>query len=445
MITAQSALMSDLVEVDPHYQNSFLSNEKTLLKNHQIEKLSDYFSYPADDLLDCYLKKTGKELISKSKDPKTIFKNSHEKSVEEILENLIFISNDGTDLAKPYARKMPGREKIRDGSASSKKRCVVNYGYNIEGSIAVKNKKISPLLMNLYSSKEEEKYKEHGFAERENLRTLQKYDLIKNSVYLYDRAGDDERKLFYLKNNRVKFVVRAKIKRNIADPKDLELIKCARTAKERDKYFKPLKKVIEEMEFHKHHEFGKKDVAFKRVLISRTLYKDGKYCQRYFPLTLVVIKFPKGTYLDEDEAEEDKESTIMLYTSLPVQNTKEAFCILEMYKIRWYVEVYFRFLKQTFLIEKVQVLNYWKIKNLMKYVVMASAWHHQKFYQFVEDTDPPPKKRRTFEEIEKAEIRTGYRSYLKFKNYSENVSNFASFIRTLFQAKIRYEVFARAP
>ncbi|EKE18554.1 MAG: hypothetical protein ACD_9C00297G0001 [uncultured bacterium] len=79
---------------------------------------------------------------------------------------------------------------------------------------------------------------------------------------------------------------------------------------------------------------------------------------------------------------------------------------------------------------------------------MASSYHYRKFAQLMEKNKKnvsSQKKRRTFAEIERAQIQVGYCAYLKFKGYKPNVSNFASFIKELFRLKIRHEIFTGAP
>ena len=384
LIVAQSCIISKIVEADARYQNSFNPDKrkKPLGKNHQVEKISKHLLCSDKPLMEKYWSAISRDLQREIRPAGNIFRDRGRMSPREILKDILLIAHDGSDLQKPYARKMKGRETLRDGSKSGNGKCYTGPGYHIEGSIAVKNDQITPMITNLYSVKEEKAYEENWYAEKKNLKTFKKYQLLRKAVHLYDRKGDDAKQLFYLYNQKIPFVTRWKEQRHLADFRDLENIKIAETAKERGRYFRGIKKHIAGMEYKEHPDYPKYEISYKQVVIEHREYigKRNKAVFRYFPLTMIIMKFPKKKYLEEDENEKRKESKIILYTSLEVNNATEAFAVYEMYKRRWLIEVYFRFIKQTFEIEKIQVLDYKKIKNMMNYVTIASCYHHQKYY-----------------------------------------------------------------
>jgi len=457
LIAAQSCLISKIVEADAKYGNSFNADKrgKPLRKNHQITKTSKHLLYSTRALTENYLNTVSTGLTQNPKPVRSVFEKSESVSIRKTaVKDILFFAHDGSDLQKPYARKMKGRETVRDGSASSYKKCITGSGYHIEGSIAIKNDRITPLITNLYSTKKERTYERNWNAEKRNLKTLNNHDLLRKGIHLYDRKGDDAKWMFYLHNKKIPFVIRGKEQRGLANAEDMENIKNTKTETGRKKYFSNIKKYIAEMVYEEHPDYPKYKIAYKRVIIERREYigKSNKAVYSYFPVTMIVVKFPKGKHLKEDEkeeCEERKESKIILYTSLEVNNATEAFAVFEFYKRRWPVEVYFRFIKQSFEIEKIQVLEYEKIKNMMNYVTVAANYHHERFYRFIDGTEGRrdrgeknaarietnsktkrnTKKRRTLTELERDTIRIAYRNYLTFKQYKPNVSNFAAFIK----------------
>lgn len=475
LIAAQSCIISKIVESDAKYGNSFnaYKRNKPLRKNHQVTKISKHLLYSTRALTEAYLKNVSASLVNNTKPVRNVFKNNDytggfaDKSTGRItgirktaIKDILFFAHDGSDLQKPYAEKMEGREIVRDGSASSYSKCVTGSGYHTEGTIAVKNDRITPIITNLYSVKKERFYEKNWNAEKGNLKKLHDHDLLRKGIHLYDRKGDDARWMFYLYNKKIPFVIRGMEQRGLADAEDMEDIKNTKTETGRKKYFRNIKRHIAGMEYEEHPDYPKYKIAYKRVVIEcrRYIGKNNKAVYGYFPVTMVVVKFPKGKCLKEDEKKDKnrKESKIILYTSPEVNNATEAFAVFEFYKRRWPVEVYFRFIKQTFEIEKIQVLEYKKIKNMMNYVTVAANYHHERFYGFMESGGEGSgmktgsetkhntkkhntKKRRTFAELERDIIRMAYGNYLAFKQYKPNVSNFAAFIKEYLRPVIDFE------
>ena len=132
-----------------------------------------------------------REFLGSGEKVKDIWPKVDRMEVKEVVKNILKIAHDGSDIAKPYAGKMEGREIVRDGSASSKKNCIKVPGYSMFGSMGIGKKRHWMFNHELYSTKKEKKYAKHLYAEKRNGELLKKNNLLHQIVHLYDREYDE--------------------------------------------------------------------------------------------------------------------------------------------------------------------------------------------------------------------------------------------------------------
>lgn len=462
MIKAKNCILKKIVETTLKYQIAFYSlHEKELVGNHQITRLSNHLAKPMDEMIEEYQKKVSEEFLASGMKVNEVWGNVEEMSIEEAVEKMLKVAHDESDLAKPHARKMEGISIVRDGSQSSKNNCKKVNGYLMNGSLGIGKRKHYPINLDLYSTGKDPKYARHLYPEKKSLEIQKQNGMLYQVMNLYDRGYDDVKWFRYLTNQSAQFIIRGKEKRHLAYVKDLKTIKLAKTAKEKDQYFKPITKIEEEIEFLEYPEFPKYKVGYAKILVKYKGYKcsKNKYYDRYVELSLVIIKLPKSKKLDEDMKSGRNEGKIYLYTSLKVETAHQAMVIFRLYLKRWKIEVYFRFIKQSYELEKIRLKKYEKIKNIVNYAMIASYYDYQKFEEFwqyertkkekaVEKLNMElsniikgklQKQRKTYLEMEIETIDQEYRLFMRFKGLYSNVSSYAGFVREYYKPTIKYK------
>jgi len=120
---------------------------------------------------------------------------------------------DISDIAKQYARKMEYLATVRDGSAQGE----LTKGYWLLGVVGadVRDDRLTPLLMELYSQKADD-------FESENTQILSAIDRVRSvvngrGIWAIDRGGDRGRLLDGLLVRSCRFVVRLVGDRNLRD------------------------------------------------------------------------------------------------------------------------------------------------------------------------------------------------------------------------------------
>jgi len=117
--------VTKIVEQTFKYQKSCYGfTQKRLKKHHQITRISNHLAKPTQQLKKTYLKKVSREFLESGEKIKNIWSKVDSMKIKEVVNIILKIAHDGSDIAKPYGRKMEGREIVRDGSASSKRKCV---------------------------------------------------------------------------------------------------------------------------------------------------------------------------------------------------------------------------------------------------------------------------------------------------------------------------------
>ncbi len=114
-----------------------------------------------------YLEFLSKEISDLSSN--STLDSSSKHTLKKRVANAKLALHDGTDIQKKYARKMEGLSRVRDGSASTKKKNVVGNGYPLEGSLIYHQGRVYPAILNLYSYIEDG-YKTEKLKTKKNLK-----------------------------------------------------------------------------------------------------------------------------------------------------------------------------------------------------------------------------------------------------------------------------------
>lgn len=255
---------------------------------------------------------------------------------------------DGSDIAKPFARKLEALAYIRDGS---KKEIVP--GYLLMGAVAVRpggyDKNPLPLLLRPYSSAEE-----HFLSDPYELHTAIE-DIHQwtggRGIFAIDRGADSGRIFNKLLGLSHRFVVRLKAEKGCRRlwRKDAKVL--VRDLAERVTYVghANLVRVADGKRHPYRCDFGSFQVQLKG------LQKDGR------PLWLCVYT-----------STEHKQPMVLLTTE-PADTEPQILFVLQCYMARWSVEEFFRFVKQGFALEQVRCFKWWRSKNLIHLVFLATC------------------------------------------------------------------------
>ena len=258
------------------------------------------------------------------------------------------IALDGGDIAKPYSRFLEALAWVRDGSKKA-----ITKGYELMAAVAIRpsghDKNPLPLLLRPYSSAEE------GFVS-------QPYELHKaiedlhqwtsgRGIFAIDRAADSGRVFKKLLGLAHRFLVRLKAGKGS---------RLLRVGDQKTTVQNLLEKVpiLGEAEIVRTAEgkrspyrcrFGSLQVQLK------SLDADGRH------LWLCVYFSDKH---DEPMA---------ILTTEPADTPNQILYVLQCYLARWSIEEFYRFVKQSYGLEKVRYFSWARSKNLVHLVFFVSC------------------------------------------------------------------------
>ncbi len=245
---------------------------------------------------------------------------------------------DPTDIRKEYAEKMPYLATIHDGSSGE-----LATGYS--GCMAVacepRCRTMTPLHLRLWSS-EAPDFVSENHQVLEVMRTIHGA-AEGRGIFVYDRGGDRKTIMHELLGQGSRMVVRQVGNRHVifnGKPREeLEVAEgCAM------KYAETIVKETRKGEKTYRLEFGARKV---------------KLPGRGEQMTLVVVRgFGK--------------KPLMLLTNVEVKNSrKSVWRIVEAYISRWLVEEAIRFMKQSYNLEDIRLLDWQRLKNMMGILLVA--------------------------------------------------------------------------
>jgi hypothetical protein len=248
---------------------------------------------------------------------------------------------DPTDIRKPYAQAMPHLATVRDGSTGE---LVKGYWACVALACEPERRRVLPLLQQLWSAQAPD-------FESENTQLLAIIDTVakatdRRGVYVLDRGGDRMRLYEPLLARGLRFIIRLRGDRHLV------WRGCSRRADDlaRGARMRYAETVVREQaggEKRVHLEYG-----FVRVRL------PGR---REVELNLVVVR---GF----------GQEPLLLLTNVAVQPTRRSlWWVVRGYLTRWLVEETIRFIKQSYRLEDLRVLDYERLRNLAA-LVMAAAY-----------------------------------------------------------------------
>lgn len=246
---------------------------------------------------------------------------------------------DSTDIRKAYAQRMPYLGEVRDGSSGE-----IGKGY--WGCVAVgcepRKRRIIPLHQRLWSAEAPD-----FISENEQILTV--VDMVREAVgqrgiYVIDRGGDRNALFIPLLDRGLRFIVRLIGNRNLVFRGREQLAEeVARTCPRM--YKDVLIKEEPEQEKRFDLEYG---------------YRPVKLPGRVEQLYLVVV-WGLGA------------EPLLLLTNVALTPARRSLWFVVLgYLTRWLVEETIRFIKQSYHVEDIRVLNYDRLKNLVALVLAAA-------------------------------------------------------------------------
>jgi len=390
LIKGQKCFLNTIVQNMEHYKNSLedfstWKRKKILSKNPQIAKISENLNINLTKFKKKFLKYILWNIELKS------FDELKNKSIKErIFEQGLFL-HDTSDIQKPFAKKMEKVAQTRDWSTHKSWKW-----YYAEWTILFFKWKIKPLLLTLFSSKDETNSKK---ISRKNINFTKKYIDIKKIINVFDRGYDVANFIKEMIKKWELFVIRWIKNRWIICPEYYEKIKWKWITKiDRQNIFSKVEDFTKEMKFeeiatHKHYS-----IAFREVL--KKWENADKDLNDVISVNLIVIRLKKDSeflWIEEDlktfkNVWEDFDREFYFYTNLNIETAEDALVIFYLYLKRWNIEVYFKYLKQVFNLEKLKILKFKKLENICNLLVFASFYLYEKFYNVLNKFEKLDKK-----------------------------------------------------
>ena len=261
---------------------------------------------------------------------------------------------DPSDMQKEHAEKMPYLAKVWDGS---KGRVGDNLGYTLCMAIACENgcRKIVPLMLRLWSSVHPEHVSENDEVEQ----VIGQIASTTNGrgIFVYDRGGDGDNMFRFYIVHGLDFIVRLVGDRHLLNwggKTEKSKVPAADLARQ------CALKYEDSVFFKSHNKVHNVRVKYGSMPVRLPDWPDTE-------LHLVVVKWPGG------------EKPMMLLTTLNAARTRKALWeAVQGYLTRWRVEDTIRFVKQSYRLEHMRLLDYQRLKNMASLVVavayFAAAW-----------------------------------------------------------------------
>lgn len=270
--------------------------------------------------------------------------NSNEELFEAYLESIRKRYNDksvliidGSDITKPASTRLEGLCEVRDGSTGK-----IGIGYHTLGAAVLSDRKLPyGVYSRIYSSKETNFVSE----DKENLKCFEflSNHFSKSNIRTMDRGFDCNKYYEYFIKHNEKFIIRAKKNRNVIyKDKAVNILKLANQFKGKYKL-----------------EYIDKSGIKRNVKISIIPIRMCEF--RKTELNLVVIHGFGAT-------------PMMLITNLHSDDKRLCTAVCKVYLMRWRIEEYFKFKKQSFDFENLRVQSLKSIKNLDLMLTLAIGY-----------------------------------------------------------------------
>ena len=258
------------------------------------------------------------------------------------------IALDGGDISKPYAEHLECLARVRDGSKN-----LVTNGYGLISAVAVqpmgRDKNPLPLLLRPYSPAEEG-FRSEPHELHEAIEDLHQWTGGRG-IFAIDRAADSKRVIRKLLWRSCRFVIRLKAGKGSrhlkvdGQPRLVsQLVDSAPLVGEAS-----LVRMADGKRRPFHCRFGSVRVQLDSP------EEDG------FPLWLCVYH------------SNQHRQPMALLTTEPADTDDQILFVLQCYWARWSIEEYYRFVKQSYALEKVRYFKWARSKNLVHLVFIATC------------------------------------------------------------------------
>ena len=245
---------------------------------------------------------------------------------------------DPTDVRKEFAQRMPYLGTVRDGSTGE---LVAGYWACMAVACDPDSRKVIPLHQRLWSAQAPD------FGS-ENIQLLEVIDTIRaatqgRGIYVMDRGGDRIHLFEPLLARSLRFIIR------LTGERDLVIRGRARNARE----------VAQQCPMMFAETIVKMEDGKEKALPVEYGYRSVQLPGHSQPLFLVVIR-GFGS------------EPMMLLTNVALTpSRKSVWFIVKSYFARWRVEETIRFIKQSYHLEDMRVLDYERLRNLVALVLAA--------------------------------------------------------------------------
>lgn len=259
-------------------------------------------------------------------------------AVDRVRQDTLIVI-DPTDIRKTYAEKMPYLATVRDGSTGE---LVSGYWSCVAMACEPDRRRVIPLHLRLWSA-------EAPDFVSENHQLLEVIDTVRaatggRGIYVIDRGGDRIKLFNPFLERKMRFIAR------LVGDRDLIFRGQRRQAADlaRGCSMRYAERLI-------HEEGGK-----ERVYHLEYGFRQVRLPEREEPLTLVVVR----GFGNEP---------LMLLTNVEVKpSRKSLWFVVQGYLARWMVEETIRFIKQSYHLEDLRVLDYDRLKNLVALTLAAA-------------------------------------------------------------------------
>lgn len=273
-----------------------------------------------------------------SEKEKNIVLENYLKSIKSNYDDSSVIVIDGSDITKSASKKLEGLCEVRDGSTGE-----IGIGYYTVGAAILSKDKKLPfgVYSRVYSSEEAD------FVS-ETQEMLDCFEFLsahfkKNNVRTMDRGYDNNRFYEYFLKNEEKFIIRAKMNRNVI-------------------YKAKTQNILDVANMFK----GKYSLKF--------MNKEGKFVDAKISIIPIELCEFKGKALNLVIVHGFGEKPMMLITNLASDDKRICIAVCKVYLMRWRIEEYFKFKKQSFDYENLRVRSLQSIRTLDFLLTMAIGY-----------------------------------------------------------------------
>jgi hypothetical protein len=265
---------------------------------------------------------------------KVVIENYMDTVMPHFDEKTVLIVDD-SDVSKQYSVKLEGLCRVKDGSTGE-----TTTGYWSAGvsALAAEHRQPIPVYSRIYSTKED------GYLSN-NDETLKSLEFLssnfpKSNIRAFDRGYDGGYVFDYLIPRKESFIVRMVGNRNCIHKG--ETILLSKLAKK-----------------------------FKGKYVLNFEAKDGKKAQCKISIIPVALPAYPETPLNLVVCHGLGKEPLMLLTSLDSNDPRLCVTVTKVYLLRWRIEEYYRFKKQSFGFEKFLVRSLKSIRNLDLFLTVA--------------------------------------------------------------------------